>query len=87
MAKIITVPKWVMPFGYGLTLWKLIIIREDGDRDYLIAHELKHVEQWTTIGFFKFPFYYILELIENGYTNNHYEIEAREAGRKAKWDS
>ena len=83
MAKIITVPKWVMPFGYGLCLYKLVFIREDGNRDYLIAHEMKHSQDWVEIGFFKFPFYYILELIENGYYNNAFEVSAREAGDKA----
>ena len=83
MPKVIKVPKWVLPFGYGFTLYKLVFIREDSkDYEYVKQHELVHVEQWTRIGFFKFPYLYIKELIKNGYINNIYEIEARELGAK-----
>ena len=81
MPKAIKVPKWVLPFGYGLTLYKLILVRKDGDIPYLVAHESKHVEQWTRIGFFKFPYLYIKEYIAKGYWENKYEVEARYYGR------
>ena len=81
MAKIVIVPKWVMPFGYGLTLWKLCLVREDSaDTDYVTFHELQHVQQWTSIGLFKFPYQYIKELIKNGYLENKFEVEARQVG-------
>ena len=54
--KILMVPNFLLPFGYGLTLYKLVIINKTAeDIPYVIAHESKHVEQWTRIGFFKFP--------------------------------
>ena len=71
------VPKWVLPWGFGLTLYKLVLIREDGDYNYIFKHENIHVKQWTEIGMFKFPYLYIVELIKNGYVNNKYEREAR----------
>ena len=81
--KIINVPKWVLPFGYGLTLYKLVLIRNDiEDKSYVIAHEECHVEQWVREGFFKFPYLYIKELIDNGYENNVYEVQAREYGAR-----
>jgi len=68
--------------GYGLTLYKLVLVRKDSqDFPYVIAHESKHVEQWTRIGFFKFPYLYIKECIAKGYWENKYEIEARYYGR------
>ncbi|MDB4681399.1 hypothetical protein OAE88_00665 [bacterium] len=80
MAKIYTVPKWSM-FGYGLTLYKLVFIREDVvDYEYVKQHELIHVEQWTRIGFFKFMYLYLKELYDVGYFENKYEVEARFKG-------
>ena len=79
--KIVMMPKWAMPLGYGLTLWKLVLIREDtSDKPYVIAHEECHVNQWTSIGRFKFPYLYLKELIKVGYKDNKYEVEAREYG-------
>ena len=83
--KVIKVPNWLMPFGYGLTLYKLVLINKTAeDTPYVIAHEATHVEQWTEIGFFKFPYLYIKELIKNGYMDNIYESSAREYGRLHK---
>ena len=80
--KILMVPNFLLPFGYGLTLYKLVIINKTAeDIPYVIAHESKHVEQWTRIGLFKFPYLYIKECIAKGYYNNKYEIEARYYGR------
>ena len=79
--KIIFVPNWLMFFGYGLTLYKLVFINNTSkDIPYVIAHEKCHVDQWTKIGFFKFPYLYIKELIKVGYNDNIYEIEARHYG-------
>jgi hypothetical protein len=83
--KILMVPNYVLPLGYGLTLYKLVIINKTAeDIPYVIAHESKHVEQWTRIGFFKFPYLYIKELIAVGYWENKYERSAREYGMKNK---
>ena len=80
--KITVVPKWVLPFGYGLTLYKWVLVRKDGDVPYLIAHEACHVKQWTTIGLFKFPMMYLYYLVKFGYLDNPYEIEARREGQR-----
>ncbi|MEO6813147.1 MAG: DUF4157 domain-containing protein [Ginsengibacter sp.] len=42
-------------------------------------HEMCHIEQFKRHGFFSFIFKYLLESIRNGYYNNKYEAEAREA--------
>ena len=44
-----------------------------------MRHELKHVEQYSRFGLIGFILRYIVESIQNGYYNNKYEIEAREA--------
>ncbi|MBL7741230.1 MAG: DUF4157 domain-containing protein [Chitinophagaceae bacterium] len=44
-----------------------------------LRHELKHVEQFRRHGFGKFIISYLWEWLKNGYYNNKYEIEAREA--------
>lgn len=44
-----------------------------------VRHEVKHIEQFQRYGFFRFIFLYLLESIRNGYSNNKYEIEARNA--------
>ncbi len=44
-----------------------------------VRHELKHVEQFLKYGFVKFIFMYVMESLRNGYENNRFEIEAREA--------
>jgi len=49
-----------------------------------LEHELVHIEQYQRLPFV-FPFYYYYELLQNGYVNNKYEIEAyRSAGNKHK---
>ena len=85
--KITNTPKWLMRYGTGLTLYKLVFIRDGlskDDRAYTIAHEYCHVQQWTEIGFFKFPYLYIKELIKNGYMDNIYEVQARLYGMANK---
>lgn len=44
-----------------------------------LLHELKHIEQFRRYGFIRFIFMYLVESIRHGYTNNKYEIEARDA--------
>lgn len=79
--KIIEVPKWVLPWGYGLTLYKLILVSNDAkDKLYVEEHEKVHVEQWTRLGFFTFLYEYFKELIKVGYINNKFEVEARHLG-------
>jgi hypothetical protein len=45
----------------------------------LMKHELCHVRQYQENGFLTFLFRYLVESIRKGYTNNKFEIEAREA--------
>ena len=44
-----------------------------------VKHELKHVAQYRQFGFMPFIFLYLAEWIKNGYYNNRFEVEAREA--------
>ncbi len=44
-----------------------------------VAHELKHIQQFRRHGTFVFLCKYFIECIKHGYTNNRFEIEAREA--------
>ena len=44
-----------------------------------VRHELKHVEQFLRHGFLKFIVLYLVETLKNGYHNNKFEIEARDA--------
>lgn len=44
-----------------------------------VNHEQKHIAQYKLYGFFTFIFLYLLESMRNGYINNKFEIEAREA--------
>ena len=44
-----------------------------------VKHELKHVEQFERFGLFSFLCRYTWESIRNGYYNNRFEKEAREA--------
>ena len=48
------------------------------DKRWLL-HELKHIEQFQRYGFIRFIILYTWESIRNGYTNNKYEIDARDA--------
>lgn len=44
-----------------------------------VCHELKHVEQYKRMGFWKFLWKYLAYSAKYGYHNNPLEIEAREA--------
>ena len=47
----------------------------------LMRHELCHVKQYEEHGFLGFLVKYLVESIKKGYTNNKFEIEARNAER------
>lgn len=49
------------------------------NNDAWLRHELKHVEQFRHHGFLPFVFKYLLESARNGYYQNRFEREAREA--------
>jgi hypothetical protein len=44
-----------------------------------LKHELRHVQQFEEYGFFSFILQYLKESLVNGYKNNKFEIEARQA--------
>jgi Domain of unknown function (DUF4157) len=45
----------------------------------LLRHELKHVEQYRRLGFFRFLVLYAWYSLKYGYHNNPLEVEARAA--------
>ncbi len=47
-----------------------------------LRHELCHIRQFREHGFMPFVWKYVIESVRNGYYNNKYEIEAREAENK-----
>jgi len=47
-----------------------------------VSHELCHVRQFQEHGYVRFLWRYLLESYRNGYYNNKFEVEAREAGFK-----
>jgi len=76
------VSKWILPFGYGICLRNLLLVRKDSNNvKYVIEHEKVHWKQWQEEGSYtKWLFKYIKYLIRYGYMNNPYEVEARELG-------
>lgn len=50
-----------------------------GDAAWL-RHEICHVRQWQRDGFLPYLFRYLWFSLRNGYRQNPYELEAREAG-------
>jgi hypothetical protein len=49
-----------------------------------LLHELKHVEQYERLGMIPFLWRYLLESVRNGYYNNKFEVEARNAESNEK---
>jgi len=77
--KIVLVSKWILPFGYGITLGNWLIVRKDSNNlEYVIEHEKVHFRQWCEEGsYFRWLFKYVRYLIKYGYEENPYEVEAR----------
>lgn len=77
--KIIQVSKWILPFGYGITLGNWLLVRKDSNNlEYVIEHEKVHFRQWNEEGsYLKWLIKYINYLIKYGYYENPYEVEAR----------
>ena len=44
-----------------------------------LKHELEHIRQYRRYGMISFIIRYLIESTKNGYTNNKYERQAREA--------
>lgn len=70
----------------AFTLGKTILLHNATKTQFLhdekwVKHELKHVEQFRRYGYFSFILKYTIETMRNGYYNNKYEVEARQAER------
>lgn len=62
----------------AVTLGRTIIVNPSAVlTEELLEHELTHVRQWRADPFF--PLRYTLATLRNGYHENPYEVEAREA--------
>ena len=74
-------PKCFWARWQGLTLWKLIVVRDLSRLD-VIVHEMTHVRQfkWLLVPYIKY-FYYLWKY---GYRNSPYEVEAYKAGNRVK---
>ncbi len=82
MPRILLVPKWVLPFGYGLTLWHWLLVRKDSiNLNYVIEHEKAHWRQWQIEGsYLIWAIKWMGYTIKYGYEENPYEVEARLMG-------
>lgn len=49
----------------------------------LIAHEMCHVKQWWKYAIVGFVVLYAFYLLRDGYWDNPFEVEARQAGKEA----
>jgi hypothetical protein len=68
----------------GLTLGHAIFVRRGRDRDpVLLSHELRHVAQYESQGGIA-PFLarHVMDLVEHGYEDSPFEVDARAHERK-----
>ena len=90
-ARIVDVP-WLTPGVAAMTLGRVILLRRDHGRDEaLVAHELVHVRQWRELGAARFLWRYLGSYArgraaglghQQAYEAIPLEVEARElAGR------
>jgi hypothetical protein len=64
----------------GKTIHLYHVSRHDFLKDEKwVKHEMCHISQFKKYGFLNFIFKYLAESMRNGYYNNKYEIEARNA--------
>jgi hypothetical protein len=64
----------------GKTIHLYHVSRHDFLKDEKwVKHEMCHISQFKKYGFLNFIFKYLVESMRNGYYNNKYEIEARNA--------
>lgn len=72
------------PFGYAVTISKSFTLYSTPEAAVGTAwrkHEDCHKAQIAKIGWFKFMYQYFKFSLTVGYTNNPFEVEAREAAR------
>ena len=68
----------------AIVIGKTIRLHNTSKKDFLkderwVKHELCHVKQFKQNGFLSFIVKYLWESMKNGYHNNKYELEAKEA--------
>ena len=68
----------------AIVIGKTIHLHNTSTEEFLkdvrwVKHEFCHVKQFKQNGFFTFIAKYLWESIKNGYFNNRFEVEAREA--------
>jgi hypothetical protein len=68
----------------AMVLGRTILLHDTKREEFLnnkrwLRHELVHIRQFKQHGYFIFLLKYLIESIKNGYNNNKYEIEARNA--------
>lgn len=67
----------------GRTIYLHNVSRKDFLRDKRwLAHEQAHLKQYKDHGTVSFLWKYLIESIKNGYYENKFEVEAREAEQK-----
>ncbi|MFT3932687.1 MAG: DUF4157 domain-containing protein [Chitinophagaceae bacterium] len=75
----------------AMVLGKTILLYDTTRSEFIsnrkwVRHELAHVEQFERHGYVLFVVKYLFESLKNGYQNNKYEIEAREAENTEYFD-
>lgn len=69
-----------MAIVIGNTIYLYNVSRKDFENNKSwLRHELTHVKQFRTHGYLGFICKYLLESMKQGYYNNKYEVEARNA--------
>ena len=68
----------------AMVLGKTIHLHNTSKADFLkderwLKHELCHIKQFTTHGYFLFVVKYLWESLRKGYYKNRFEVEARNA--------
>ena len=68
-------------FGHEcVTLRRTIYVRGRRLTAYLHAHEHRHVQQWASLGMWRFLFAYLRDLLRYGYANHPLEKDAHAYG-------
>lgn len=69
----------------GRTLPFAILIRPDHEHPIIMAHELRHSDQWLILGPLFPLLYYALHLIFDGHERNPLEIDAHKYGGDTRY--
>lgn len=70
---------WFWGKYWGITLYPFILFkyRKKFVTERMFRHEWEHVRQIRDLGWFKFHWQYLKELLKKGYTDNKFEVAAR----------